>query len=966
MVKAYLRYELADTWGVITSRSDVCYTGDGKFLITAALERVQVWSVKQAIVLRHLEASESLAVGKSRPVTCLAVSASTNQLAVGYGDGSIRVWYVVLGVGGGFWRALYFNLCGFLPCLSSPCFSLVWFVRGRNTSSWELETTLSGHAGAVTCLCFSPSGDRLASGSQDTDLVIWDVSSETGMFRLRGHKGQVTDLAFVGGGDSGSPSFLVSTSKDEHVKVWDLAAERCRQTLVCHGGELWSVSYNPLTHRLAVGASDSEIRMFRVDLGEGGTNDVLVDIGTVRRSTGDRVTKCRFVHMSEDEAFLVCQGAGKVVDVWQVRSEREADKRKRKREKRKEEKKKRKTKGDRGEAVENVEANGGGETIGATPRDGDGEEIKAADELESVAVVRSKSKLTSFAVHPQATSKRCIMSMVLATSNNVLELWDIKGGKEPTKAATIDVMGHRSDVRSLSLSSDDSLCLSTSNAGAKVWNPRKGVCISSIESGYGLCSLFAPGNKHAIVGTKEGTLEILDIGSSSRIQVIDAHEGPVWSVCLNPDGSGFVSGSADKTIKFWEWALVEDSDAEEGAPTTAARLSVECAQTLTLPDDVLSVKFTPNGKLLVAALLDSTVKVYFADTLKFFLSLYGHKLPVLTMDVSSDSTLLVTGSADKNIKIWGLDYGDCHKSIFAHDDSVMSIAFVPDTHYFFTAGKDKLVKYWDADKFEHLLDLPGHHAEVWAIKVSSLGDFVVSGGHDRSIRRFEKTEEAFFVEEEKEKRLESLFEEDLEAPDREPLDGLPGAPGADKSDGRNTSAVAGKKTLETVSAADSIVEALDMATAEEERIKESRKALRESDYVPNPLLLGLSPSSYVLRAIGRVRTSELEQALILVPFMDALRLLDFCASWLKEGAGVELLARVSILLCRIHLQQLMSTPAARTSLVELRSLLQARLNEMKDTWGYNAAALEFLRRAKTGGGLSDRVASTAMAWKTRT
>lgn len=27
-------------------------------------------------------------------------------------------------------------------------------------------------------------------------------------------------------------------------------------------------------------------------------------------------------------------------------------------------------------------------------------------------------------------------------------------------------------------------------------------------------------------------------------------------------------------------------------------------------------------------------------------------------------------------------------------------------------GKDKLVKYWDADKFEHLLTLEGHHAEV--------------------------------------------------------------------------------------------------------------------------------------------------------------------------------------------------------------------------------------------------------------
>lgn len=56
------------------------------------------------------------------------------------------------------------------------------------------------------------------------------------------------------------------------------------------------------------------------------------------------------------------------------------------------------------------------------------------------------------------------------------------------------------------------------------------------------------------------------------------------------------------------------------------------------------------------------------DSLKLFLSLYGHKLPVLCMDISSDGDLIVTGSADKNMKIWGLDFGDCHKSIFAHAD----------------------------------------------------------------------------------------------------------------------------------------------------------------------------------------------------------------------------------------------------------------------------------------------------------
>ena len=88
-------------------------------------------------------------------------------------------------------------------------------------------------------------------------------------------------------------------------------------------------------------------------------------------------------------------------------------------------------------------------------------------------------------------------------------------------------------------------------------------------------------------------------------------------------------------------------------------------------------------------------QVFFADTLKFFLSLYGHKLPVTAMDVSADSQLIATGSADKNLKIWGLDFGDCHKSIFAHDEGITAVRFVPGTHLLFTASKveGKLVSY---------------------------------------------------------------------------------------------------------------------------------------------------------------------------------------------------------------------------------------------------------------------------------
>ena len=49
-------------------------------------------------------------------------------------------------------------------------------------------------------------------------------------------------------------------------------------------------------------------------------------------------------------------------------------------------------------------------------------------------------------------------------------------------------------------------------------------------------------------------------------------------------------------------------------------------RTLKMTEDVLAVKYSPNGRFLAVALLDSTVKVFYADTLKFFLSLYGHKV----------------------------------------------------------------------------------------------------------------------------------------------------------------------------------------------------------------------------------------------------------------------------------------------------------------------------------------------------
>lgn len=55
--------------------------------------------------------------------------------------------------------------------------------------------------------------------------------------------------------------------------------------------------------------------------------------------------------------------------------------------------------------------------------------------------------------------------------------------------------------------------------------------------------------------------------------------------------SGFVSGSADKEVKFWEWAIIE----QEGVQ--ARQLTINNTRTLKMTDDVLCVRISPNGRL---------------------------------------------------------------------------------------------------------------------------------------------------------------------------------------------------------------------------------------------------------------------------------------------------------------------------------------------------------------------------------
>lgn len=836
-------------------------------------------------------------------------------------------------------------------------------------------------------LAFDHSGVRLASGAQDTDIVVWDLVAEVGLFKLRGHKNQITGLQFIypataqniaADGSDGQdlditngqkgladnyPGFLLSTSKDALLKLWDLGSQHCVETHVAQtNGECWSMAISPDGLYCITAGNDGELRVWSLDIaglkqlssygGEDPEKRYLNERGTLYRHGKDRALGVTFHPRGE---YLAVHGSDKAIELWTIRTLSEV---------RKSLARKRRRRREKAMASDQKAVNGEKHAEDDKEEEESGT-IDIAEVIVPYVIVRTGGKMRS--MDWAGARVRKSMQILAATTNNELEVYDVPTKRREKKSRSdeppdynrvfsVDMPGHRTDVRSVALSSDDRMLASASNGNLKIWNVRTQSCIRTLECGYALCSSFLPGDKIVVVGNRNGELELFDIASSTLIETVKAHDGPIWTLHVHPDGKSVVTGSADKSAKFWSFEVVQEEI--PGTKRTTPRLRLNHTRTLKVADDILSIRYSPDSRLLAVALLDNTVKVFFVDSLKLFLNLYGHKLPVLSMDISYDSKLIITCSADKNVRIWGLDFGDCHKALFAHQDSIMQVAFIPHNqdgngHHFFSASKDHMIKYWDGDKFEQIQKLDGHHGEIWAIAVSRTGEFVVSASHDKSIRVWQQTDEQIFLEEEREKELEELYEGTL-ATSLEQEE--------ETGEEKGEVVAAGKQTVETLMAGEKIAEALELGMADLDIMQEWKELKRtQPNAAPpqrNPLFMAygnISAESHALSVVQKIKAAALQDALLVLPFEKVEALFTFLRIWAERQWNMPLTCRVLFFMLKTHHRQIIASKTMRPMLDEIRGHLRGALQQQKDEMGFNLAALRFVGNQVRDKGMKEYV-----------
>ena len=82
-----------------------------------------------------------------------------------------------------------------------------------------------GHSNCVWSASFSPDSSKIASGSDDKTVKLWDVTSGECLQTLKGHSDIVWSVSFSPDGTK-----VASGSDDNTVKLWDVTSGECTFT----------------------------------------------------------------------------------------------------------------------------------------------------------------------------------------------------------------------------------------------------------------------------------------------------------------------------------------------------------------------------------------------------------------------------------------------------------------------------------------------------------------------------------------------------------------------------------------------------------------------------------------------------------------------------------------------------------------------------------------------------------------
>jgi WD40 repeat protein len=242
-----------EMWDLYT----LAFSPDSSLLASGgADQKIRIWSIPEGQLLRTLE-------GHKAEVEDLDFSPDGELLASASSDNTLRLWRVSDGSLVNTMRQKYEI---YDVEFSPDGQSLASGSRENNANGrlWEVSSgrvlrTFSEIENTVLSIAYSPDGGRVAMGTFDGDILVYDARSGNRIARFRAHNGTVASLAFSTDG-----AILASGGNDQKVHLWSLPDGELLTSLPGHLDRVWHVIFAPQGNLLYTVARYDALRVWGV------------------------------------------------------------------------------------------------------------------------------------------------------------------------------------------------------------------------------------------------------------------------------------------------------------------------------------------------------------------------------------------------------------------------------------------------------------------------------------------------------------------------------------------------------------------------------------------------------------------------------------------------------------------------------------------------------------------------------
>ncbi|VUC37224.1 unnamed protein product [Clonostachys rosea] len=238
-------------------------------------------------------------------------------------------------------------------------------------------------------------------------------------------------------------------------------------------------------------------------------------------------------------------------------------------------------------------------------------------------------------------------SLATSCEDRLVRVWDIE-----TQTIKHTLSGQKEDIYSLDYAPDGrTIASGGGDKTVRLWDVETGAATHTFSAEAGVTSVvISPDPAYVAAGSLDHSIRVWSIEQGTLVQHLkgpDGHKDSVYSVAFTSDGKQLVSASLDKTAKLWELFLTG------GGVTDDSTQGGRCLKTFWGHDDlVLSAAFTRDNAWLITGSKDRSARFWDAATGQAQFKVDGHDKTVISVATSPTGDFFATGSGDGSARIW--------------------------------------------------------------------------------------------------------------------------------------------------------------------------------------------------------------------------------------------------------------------------------------------------------------------------